>query len=598
MLKTIKNNFFMLKFLIEYSKKFVFISFFVGFLSIYSSLVSIFLLRYIIDSVMSQKTEFLNICIVILVVCTFSVLIALINSWYNNKFLPINTIRFRSFLNEKIYLKSTEYSVSQFDNPAFYNDYSFVIGDAEKRVFSVYNSVKDFIVNIVKFFFVVTTVLVVFSEPLVLIFPFITLISTTILFTRVYKHIFDRNQENLPYEREMGYIKRVFYLREYTKELRLTNIKNVLLNNFKKASSESAGLFLRYSKKIIPTNFVLTIIFELFNKFGLLVYLAWRAFAGAISIGDFSGLYSAAGSLLSSLQGATNIIKEFHKNNPYIEKFRVFYETADTVSEHPGEKLVLDNAKDYEIRFKDVFFKYGPNDPYVLENINFSVKKGEKIAIVGHNGAGKTTLTNLLLKFYTVSKGSILFNDTNIENFESSSYQRMFNVVTQKFNIFAASIAENVKMDLVGSNETNHLYNCVAAVGLHDKVKGMKEQMNSMLTKEFNSAGVVLSGGEAQKIALSRLFAKNCPIMILDEPSSALDPISEHEIFNRIFDQYHDNTIFFVSHRLNTAALADKIIVLEKGKIVEMGTHDSLLNMQGVYYKLYKATTDNYKITK
>ena len=135
MLKTIKNNFFMLKFLIEYSKKFVFISFFVGFLSIYSSLVSIFLLRYIIDSVMSQKTEFLNICIVILVVCTFSVLIALINSWYNNKFLPINTIRFRSFLNEKIYLKSTEYSVSQFDNPAFYNDYSFVIGDAENVFF-------------------------------------------------------------------------------------------------------------------------------------------------------------------------------------------------------------------------------------------------------------------------------------------------------------------------------------------------------------------------------------------------------------------------------------------------------------------------------
>ena len=233
-----------------------------------------------------------------------------------------------------------------------------------------------------------------------------------------------------------------------------------------------------------------------------------------------------------------------------------------------------------------------------VDDLNITVKSGEIHAFIGHNGAGKTTLTNLLLKFYTVSKGSILFNDTNIENFESSSYQRMFNVVTQKFNIFAASIAENVKMDLVGSNETNHLYNCVAAVGLHDKVKGMKEQMNSVLTKEFNSAGVVLSGGESQKIALSRLFAKNCPIMILDEPSSALDPISEHEIFNRIFDQYHNNTIFFVSHRLNTAALADKIIVLEKGKIVEMGTHDSLLNMQGVYYKLYKATTDNYKITK
>ena len=219
----------MLGFLITYSKQFVLVSFLVSSLSIYNSLVSIFLLKYIIDSVTIQQTDFLCIVITLLVVCTLSVLVALIESWYNNKYLPKNTIKFRNFLNQKIYLKSTEYSVQQFDNPKFYDDYSFVIGDAEARVFSVFNTVNRFVVNLIKFFLVFTTVIVVFSDPIVLIFPCITLLFTTLLFTRVYKCLFERNQENLPLEREMGYIKRVFYLREYTKELRLSNIKKVLL---------------------------------------------------------------------------------------------------------------------------------------------------------------------------------------------------------------------------------------------------------------------------------------------------------------------------------------------------------------------------------
>ena len=584
----------MLRFLIDYSKRFVLVSFFVGFLSIYNSIVSIFLLKYIIDSVTIQQIEFLRMIITLLVVCGLNVLVALIESWYNNKYLPTNTIKFRKFLNQKIYLKSIEYSVQQFDNPEFYNNYSFVVGDAETRIFSVFNTVKGFVVNIIKLFLVFTTVIVIFSDPIVLIFPCVTLLFTTLLFTRVYKHLFERNQENLPLEREMGYIKRVFYLREYTKELRMSNMTKVLLTNFESASSRSAHLFTKWAKKIVPTNFVLTIIFELFNRFGLLIYLTWRAFVGAISIGDLSGLYNAASSLLSSLQGIVDIIKEFNKNNLYIEKFRTFYITID--DDKKNCDIDFNISGDYIIRFDNVNFRYDTKGPYVLKDINFTVRNGEKIAIVGHNGAGKTTLMNLLLRFYDVTEGAILFNDTNINCFSDCSYKNQYNVITQDFNIYATTIAENIKMDVLQDRDESSVIDSIKETGLYEKIIDLEGGVSAVLTKEFSSNGTILSGGESQKLALSRLFVNDRPIIILDEPSSALDPISEHKIINRIFERYGKNTIFFISHRLNTAALADRIIVMEQGRIAEVGTHESLLSKRGVYYNLYKATTDNYKI--
>jgi ATP-binding cassette subfamily B protein len=215
---------------------------------------------------------------VVLIACLLNVIIYSINSWHNNKYSPNTRLLFRKYLNEKIYLRSLEMEISQFDNPEFYNDYTFVINDAENRVFSVYSSIQDFIINIAKLIMVLATVIFVFSDPIIIVFPVITLITTTFLFTKVYKQLFTRNQKNLPLEREMEYIKRVFYLREYTKSLGLSEVKNVLIRNFYDSIEKSRNLFTKYASRIIPINFLLTIIFELFNRFGLLVYLFWRAF--------------------------------------------------------------------------------------------------------------------------------------------------------------------------------------------------------------------------------------------------------------------------------------------------------------------------------
>lgn len=586
----------MFQFLFSYSKKFVIVSFLISLLGLYDSLVSIFLIRYIINSITIPGTKFINVAIIVLVTCLLNVLIALANSWYNNKYSPNTRLQFRKYLNEKLYLRSLDMDISQFDNPKFYNDYTFVINDAENRVFSVYSSIQDFIVNIAKLVLVLATIVLVFSDPITIIFPIITLITTTFLFTRVHKQLFIRNQENIPLEREMGYIKRVFYLREYTKSLRLSEIKNVLIRNFEESTKRSETLFTQYSTKIIPINFCLTVIFELFNRFGLLVYLFWRAFSKVISIGDFSGLYNAAGNLLSSLQGVTQITRSFYENNLYIEKFRKFYDTNNYTVTQGSKSLKLFYDMKYNISFKNVYFKYSLDNKYALKNISFECNSGEKIAIVGHNGAGKTTLINLLLKLYHVTDGGIYVNGSNIDMFDFNSYKNNFNVITQDFNIFATSIAENVSLDIVNQSDCASILNALKIVGLYNKLEEMDDGLNTMLTKEFDSNGVVLSGGEMQKLALARIFVKDSPILVLDEPSSALDPLSEYKIFKEIFDKYKKNTIFFVSHRLYTATLSDKIIVLDNGEIVEMGTHNQLMKNKSKYAELYNASTENYKI--
>lgn len=596
MLKAIKNNFYMFMFLFTFSKKFTIISLFIGLLSLYHSLVSIFLLRYIIDSITDPKANFTGAASVVFIVCLINVIIALTQSWFNNNYLPNTRLLFRKYFNEKLYLRSLDVDISQFDNPDFYNDYTFVINDAENRVFSVFNSIRDFVVNIAKLIMVLSTIIFVFYDPLLIVFPVITLITTTFLFTKVQKHLFIRNQANIPLEREMDYLKRVFYLKEYTKSLRLSEIKNVLIRNFEYSTEKSKELFTQFSKKIIPVNFLLTVVFELFNRFGLLFYLFWRAFSKLISIGDFSGLYNAAENLLSGLQAVSEITKNFYENNLYIEKFKKYYDFNNYATENGGKALDLFQSKEYVIRFDKVNFKYEFHSRYVLKNISFECRKGEKIAIVGHNGAGKTTLINLLLKLYRVTDGSISINDINIDMFDFNSYRKNFNAVHQDFSVFAVTIAENVSMDIIQQPDYINISNALDIVGLGKKIEKMDCGLDTIVTKEFDQKGVVLSGGETQKLALARLFIKDVPVLILDEPSSALDPLSEYEIFKHIFDKYKENTIFFVSHRLYTATLSDKIIVLDNGEIIEMGTHNQLLKNNGIYANLYKVTTENYKI--
>lgn len=598
MWKKIKNNLFMVKFLCKYSKIQILLTVLLGIFSLYELFVSINLLRYIINSLLLDDFDFKKIVFIIIASSIVSILINLFRSWYNNKYLPTMQIGFRNYLTKHIFFKTINVEMEALDNPEYYDNYAFMMDDTENRIFSAYNTFSNFILNIFKFILIISNLVVIFNDLFIVIFPVTTVIATTALLTLVKKEIYLRNMENLPINRKIDYIKRVLYLKEFAKSLRCTSVKNILINNMEESSRESKNIFTKYSKKITLLNLILSILFEFVGKVGVILYLIIKVINKGLLIGDFTGLYAASNLLTTNLQDITNSIHNIYENDMYIEKFKNFYSTIYNKkinNDIMGEDIHLKEKENFTIEFKNVSLCYNNNNNDALSNISFQIQKGQKIAIVGHNGAGKTSLINLLLKLYNPTKGRITVNDVDIADCNFEEYIKNFKIIPQDYNIFNLSVLENV---LLNNNYTDMtiVHNALENVMLLKTIDKSKYGINSQIGREFDKDGIILSGGEYQKLALSRIFIGDAPIIVLDEPSSALDPVSEYQILKKIFETFKDETIIFVSHRLYTTTLSDLILVLDKGKIVEQGNHASLIEKNGIYKQLYDISTERYKV--
>ncbi len=595
--KTIlKNNLYILKIFANISFKYMIVTFFIKLISIYDTIISIYLIRYLINVAINKNVSIKKVFIELGIICVSYILIRTIESTYNNKFLPVQQIEFRKKFCTEMFKKTVGLDYSIYENPEYFNQYSYVLEEAENRFFSVFDCVSDFIVDIIQICFVVSSVVFVFKEWIIVLFPIIIIVANTFLFTKVSRYIFDRNQENILYNRKINYVKRVFYLRDYAKELRITNISSTLYDIFEKASNDSSKVYVRYSKKIVIVNFLLSFLYQVFSRFGLLLYLFIKVYLDIISVADFSGLYSAANSLLVSFQSLSDVVKRFYDNDLYIRKFREF-DSLSIKRKEEGIKIDLMKLPWNEIIINNIHFSYdGVND--ILKGISFKIKRGEKIAIVGDNGAGKTTLIDILLGLYSPQKGNIMIDDIPITDVDTQTYFGNFGVVPQFFNLYATTLANNILMDSYKIEDEKKIIDALKCSELDQKIMSWQEGIHSQITREFNEEGIYLSGGEMQKVAIARVFVNKRPIILLDEPSSAIDPISEYNIFRTIFSVFKDETIIFISHRLYVTTLSDRILVMENGKIIEEGNHDMLLSQRGRYSELYKATTENYRINE
>ena len=231
-----------------------------------------------------------------------------------------------------------------------------------------------------------------------------------------------------------------------------------------------------------------------------------------------------------------------------------------------------------------------------LKNVNMTIRAGEKIAIVGYNGAGKTTLIKLIMRLYDPTDGEILYNGINIKEFDTDEYRKMIGTVFQDFKIFATTRAENVmngKYNAPADEKT--VLKALDSADFSEKLSELSEGINTHLTREFNEKGTNLSGGEAQKVAIARVFAQDYPIVIMDEPSSALDPMAEYNLNQSILHNTNDKTVIFISHRLSTTRIADKIYMFDTGKLIEEGSHNELLDQNGKYAEMFRVQSEKYQ---
>jgi len=324
-------------------------------------------------------------------------------------------------------------------------------------------------------------------------------------------------------------------------------------------------------------------------------YTALKTIGGVFSLGIFTQMVGAAESLFNTLGGIAYNITELLKRSNYAYEYVVFMNYPEAMSK--GSKPVSDG--EHRIEFRNVSFAYPGTEKKVLDGVNLTVEKGERLSIVGLNGAGKTTLIKLLCRLYDPTDGQILLDGTDIREYDYDQYMKQFSPVFQDFKLFGFTVSENVTLkgrESLDEKDRLRVSDLLKQAGLEKFADNLDKGEDSKLFKYMEEDGIEPSGGEQQKLALARALYKDAPVIILDEPTAALDPIAEYEIYKQFNSLIQNKTAFYISHRLSSCRFCDHIAVFSEGRVAEYGTHDELVNVpDGVYAAMFEAQAQYYR---
>ena len=428
----------------------------------------------------------------------------------------------------------------------------------------------------------------------VLIFLVASTTASYFLSLRITKWSEKNNAERTKYHQKLGYIDTVAEDIKSSKDIRLYDMEGWLHRIYKENIGKIAKWYKRYDKIVLKVTFANSTISLLREgvAYGYLIYLALN---NKINIGDFV-LYFAAITGFSGWFGSIiGQLAEMKRISIYISKFRNYLEYPETFRRENGITTENKLFTPCKIELKNVCYKYLGAENNTLHNINLTIEQGEHIGIVGLNGAGKTTLVKLICGLVDPTDGEVLYDGININEYNRIEFYKLFSAVFQQYSLLALSIGEAVSETTADNVDTEKVINCLKTAGLWEKISSLPNGTKSLYDKGVNDDAVAFSGGEIQKLLLARAIYKDAPILILDEPTAALDPIAE----NKLYENYHDitnkKTSVFISHRLASTRFCDRIILINSGTIEEIGTHTELLQNKGFYYTLFETQAKYYR---
>ena len=587
-----KNNWYLLKLMFKASPAFVIIPA----LDAIRGQLSIFFehtvgIGYVLEAA-EKGYPFERVAFVILILALAITLGMLFTVFSGDYIMAKEAPKVKEKIKMVLYEKASKVDLACYDDPEFYNSQVLALSEVDKQI----DKVEGLVINVLSGLstFISTGIYFIVKDKPSILFVVVSFIMSYFfnqMFVKVnYKARIERN----PSERKRTYIERIFYLNDYAKELRMNpDVADIMYDRFDKASEEIIAVDKKYARRRFGLEFLRKYVANLFFSDSLYVaYLVTMVVVTkSISISTLAILYSSFGRLKHSMNVFTETYPAACESSLYIQKIRDFLNTEQKIVSE--DKFVATKAAK-RLDLKDVSFAYSSKTPNVIENMNLFIKPGQKIALVGYNGAGKTTLVKLLMRLYDPTTGTIMADGTNIRKYELESYRDSIGAVFQDFNIFAGSVRENVVLAPTENASEDKIIQSLKDSGLYDRAMQLENKLDSMLTTEFDDKGLNLSGGEAQKLAISRVFYKDAGLMILDEPSSALDPIAEYQLNHAMLKATGDKTVIFISHRLSTTRIADYIFMLEDGKIVEQGNHEELLALHGKYEAMWKAQAGAY----
>lgn len=550
---------------------------------------SAFFVRFILDAI-EQEKPLKEILVAILLIGGVSLILELFLYYCDNVLFPCWNIRIYHGLYRKVYQKAENVEIGCYENRKFYDKFSTALDDMGTNLCQCIDNMSTVISGILGGILACYTMVEI--DPFTIVFLVAPLLGNFLFAPKMNEIFYKRYQDGIPFERKINYVNRVMYLKEYAKEFRLYHIYHVVKEQYEKATEGKTGIWKKYfnqafGKGMMQYFFSYIVIFE-----GILLYGAYQAIVPTVPGISFSQMAVLTSVMVTASWVWVQVINAVNRSTEsslLVANLREFLEYEETIPEDAGG--VIPGPRIDSIEFSHVSFWYEEGVP-VIQDVSFVVKPRKSLVLVGHNGAGKSTIIKLLLRLYEPTEGVIRMNNRDIREYQLAAYRRLFGCAFQDGALMPGSVRYNVLMGRAGSDD--EVIRALQKAGIYGKIEELPQGLDTPLTKEFDENGVLLSGGESQKLLVARAFAASSPVLVFDEPSSALDPIAEHELFSHILEETAGKTRILISHRLSCVKSADAVLLFEKGKKIEEGTHQSLMEAKGKYAGMYHVQEKNY----
>ena len=559
------------------------------------SLLGIWTVKVVLDSIERQVNaeEF----IIRIGLLTLALMLLMFVNYYSEQTININTVKIWNlhfYINKVWKIVDMDYSnfSSAEGKTKIINGHLACNRNINVNMTSFYPHFVEVIISIFG--------LITFSSVLATLNPIIILLLIAAYAVNGLTVLFIENKEHKSKEERAKIDRKFDYVVHETSNSNLA--KDIRAYNMTDWINKKAGQFLQeklgWQKKLQTMRFLQSMIASLISFLqngGAYAYLIWKIVSNEITIGDFAFYFGIISGFANWLGAIVSRIGNLSNANHKVDDYRDLVEIKDKMNRDQGAPVpALDQP--VEISLQNVSFKYEGNDELILDNININISKEEKLAIVGPNGAGKTTLVKLICGLLQPVSGRILMNGVDINDFNRDEYYTVISAVFQNICLLPVSIARNITFSAEDEIEWDKLYMCVDQANIKDKIESLPDTYGTSLVPSVTGSGIDLSGGEKQKLLLARALYKNAPLLILDEPTAALDPIAEHNMYLKYDEMANNKISIYISHRLSSTRFCDRIVYIDNKRIIESGTHDELIVLGGEYSKIYDIQSRYYKM--